>query len=406
MLYRFPGFSALVSGSFFCVLLLLAGQRSSGQARPAEIYPSAGRFLFWSPQEKPFGFRNIEKIFPGGHTVKRGPNVSPLPYAPVELAIRYQHKGQAWTTARFMQENDVAGLLVIHEGKILLERYALGFDQNSRWTSFSVAKSFTSTLAGAAIADGSIASIDDPVTKYLPGLKGSAYEGVTVRHILTMSSGVKWNEDYVDRRSDLNSFPGTDESRGSRLVTYMSKLPREAEPGTEFVYKTGETNLLGELVMAATKKPLADYLSEKIWSKIGMEQDAYWMTSGGNEMGGCCLSASLRDYGRFALFFLNGAKPVVAPEWTSQSTTAAPFRKVGGDPVIVEILKRGGYGYQWWIGPGNTFFATGIFGQHIQFFPSEKLLVVSLSAWPAWTDAGRWDAREAYLQAVRSAVNH
>ena len=263
------------------------GPRASGQAKPTEVYPNPGRFLFWSPQEKPFGFRNIDKIFPGGHIVKRGPNVSLLPYAQQELAVGYQYKGQAWTTARFMRENDVAGLLVIHNGTILLERYALGFDQNSRWTSFSVAKSFTSTLAGAAIADGSIASIDDPVTKYLPGLKGSAYDGVTVRHILTMTSGVKWNEDYVDPRSDVNSFSsGTDESRGSRLVTYMSKLPREAEPGTEFVYKTGETNLLGEIVMAATKKPLATYLSEKIWSKIGMEQDAYWMTSGGNETGG------------------------------------------------------------------------------------------------------------------------
>ena len=99
--------------------------------------------------------------------------------------------------------------------------------------------------------------------------------------------------------------------------------------------------------------------------------------------GGCCLNVSLRDYGRYALFFLNGAKPVVAPEWTKQATTSTPFRKVGGIPEIAETVKRGGYGYQWWIGPGDTFFATGIFGQHIQFSPSEKLIVVSLSAWPS-----------------------
>ena len=231
-----------------------------------------------------------------------------------------------------MEANDVAGLLVIRDGKILLERYALGFNQDGRWTSFSVAKSFTSTLAGAAIADGSIASINDPVTKYLPGLKGSAYDGVTVRHVLNMSSGVKWNEDYVDPHSDVNSFAGaTDQSRGSRLVTYISKLPGEAEPGTEFVYNTGETNLIGEIVMAATKKPLATYLSEKIWSKIGMEHDAYWITSGdGKEIGGCCLSVSLRDYGRYALFFLNGAKSVVASDWARQATTATSFPKLGG----------------------------------------------------------------------------
>ena len=95
---------------------------------------------------------------------------------------------------------------------------------------------------------------------------------------------------------------------------------------------------------------------------------------------------------------------MVAPEWTKQATTATPFPKVGGDPVIAETVRRGGYGYQWWIGPGGTFFATGIFGQHIQFFPAEKLIVVSMSAWPAWDDRGRWDAREAYLQAVRTQI--
>src|SRR4051794_4947062 len=312
----------------FCSLLILyALPRAFGQAKPVEVYPSARKFLFWSPQEKPIGFSNIEKIFPGGHVVMRGANVSPLPYAGQELTVRYQYKGEPWDTARFMEASDVAGLLVIRDGKVLLERYALGFDQNSRWTSFSVAKSFTSTLAGAAIADGSITSIDDPVTKYLPGLQGSAYDGVTVRHVLTMTSGVKWNEDYVDPHSDVNSFSSaTDQSRGSCLVTYLSRLPREAEPGTKFSYKTGETNLLGELVMAATNKTLAAYLSEKVWTTVGMERDAYWITNAdGKEKGGCCLSVSLRNYGRFALFFLNGAKSIVAPDWTSRATTPTPL---------------------------------------------------------------------------------
>ena len=391
-----------------CALLILCtAPRAFSQAKPVVVYPDRAKFLFWSPQEKPVGFSNIEKIFPG-HIVKREQQISPLRYAAKDLDVHYQYKGEPWDTARFMENNNVAGLLVIREGEILLERYALGFNENSRWTSFSVAKSFTSTLAGAAIADGSIASINDPVTKYLPGLKGSAYDGVTVRHVLNMSSGAKWNEDYVDTHSDVNSFSGaTDQSRGSRLVTYMSKLPREAEPGTEFVYKTGETHLIGEIVMAATKKPLATYLSEKIWSKVGMEQDAYWITSGdGNEKGRCCLSISLRDYGRYALFFLRGAKSVVASDWARQATTATPFPKVGGNPTTVKEVKRGGYGYQWWIGPGDTFFATGIFGQHIQFFPSEKLIVVSLSAWPTAIDTGRSDALDAYQQAVRSAVAH
>lgn len=377
------------------IALSIFSASASAQVKPVEVYPDPLKFLFWSPQEKPFGFRNIEKIFPG-HVVKRGARVAPLPYGDKELAIRYQYKGGTWDTTRFMENNNVAGLLVIHDGKILLERYALGFDQDSRWTSFSVAKSFTSTLAGAALADGFIKSLDEPVTRYLPGLKGSAYEGVTIRNILNMSSGVQWNEDYVDPHSDVNSFSrATDESRGSRLVTYMAKLPREAPPGTKFVYKTGETNLIGEIVIAAIKKPLAAYLSEKIWSRVGMEHDAFWVTSPDErEVGGCCLSVSLRDYGRFAQFFLNGARGAVAPDWTRQATTPTPYSND----------ERGGYGYQWWTGPGGTFFASGIFGQHIQFFPAEKLIIVSLSAWPSAQDASRREARSAYLQAVRAAV--
>jgi CubicO group peptidase (beta-lactamase class C family) len=373
----------------------LTPAQTAAPAKPIEVYPDSQKLLFWSPQEKPVGFRNMEKIFPG-HTVKRGSHVYPLPYEARELAVHYDFKGEPWDTARYMEANNVAGLLILHDGKILLERYALGFDDKSRWTSFSVAKSFTSTMVGAAVADGSIKSIDDLVTDYLPTLKGTAYEGVKIRHILNMSSGVKWNEDYVDPKSDVNTFASaTDKSRGSTLVTFMSKLPREVEPGTKFVYKTGETNLIGEIVMAATKKPLATYLSEKVWSKFGMERDAFWMLTDGNEMGGCCLSVSLRDYARFALFILNGGviggHPVVAPDWIQQATTPTEFSKT----------ERGGYGYQWWTGPGGIYYAQGIFGQQIVFYPAEKLIVVSLSAWPMATNRDRSAVREAYTQAVR-----
>jgi CubicO group peptidase (beta-lactamase class C family) len=366
--------------------LLLTLPAFSQPAHPTEIFPDPQKFLFWSPQEKPVGFSNIEKIFPG-HEVKRSGAIHSLPYGN-ELSLP--------NTTQFMESNNVAGLLIIHDGKIVLERYALGFTEKSRWTSFSVAKSFTSTLVGAAVADGSIKSIDDQVTQYLPTLKGTAYDGVTVRNILNMSSGVKWNEDYVDPKSDVNSFSlATDQSRGSRLVTFMSKLPREADPGTKFSYKTGETNLIGEIVIAATRKPLATYLSEKIWSKLGMERDAFWMTStDGYEMGGCCLSVTLRDYGRFAHFFLNGAKGVVPPDWTRQATTPTPFST---DP-------RGGYGYQWWTGNNGTFFASGIFGQHIDFYPDKKLIVVSLSAWPSALNADRGRARSAFLATVYQAI--
>ena len=374
-------------------LLALSAFVYSQPAKPVEKYPERAKLPFWSPQEKPFGFRNMEKIAPG-NVVKRGARVIELPYASRELAVQYQFQGAEWNTDRFMEANNVAGLLILHEGRILLERYALGLEENGRWTSFSVAKSFTSTLVGAALRDGKIQSLEDSVAKYLPALKGSAYETVSLRNLLNMASGVKWNEDYTDPKSDVLT-------PDSSSVAYMAKLPRAAEQGTKFNYNTSETHLVGKIVIAATGKPLATYLSEKVWSKLGMEHDAFWMTSGdGLEMGGCCLSVSLRDYGRFAVFIQNGGvisgKQVFAPDWMEKATQPTPFS-------LNNDLGRG-YGYQWWTGAGGSFFATGIFGQHIQFFPGDKLIVVSLSAWPTATDRERYRVREAYLNAVRSAM--
>lgn len=383
---------ASVRRSFAVLLSFLLGTALA--QLPRETYPDPAKFAFWTPQQKPFGFRNTEKIFPVHH-VKRGAKVFPLPRSARELEVP--------EIAKFMEENSVAGLLVIVDGRIQLERYSLGFDERSKWTSFSVAKSITSTLLGASIRDGFVRDVDDPVTTYLPGLKGSAYDGVTIRHILNMTSGVKWNEDYTDPNADVfKSVSATDHSRGSALVTYMSQLPREAEPGVKWAYKTGETNLLGAVVMAATNRSLADYLSEKIWSRFGMESDADWMLSEGKEEGGCCLAISLRDYGRFALFFMTGAKPVVPSTWTTDAlkpsaASVAEFAHQG---------RTGGYGYQWWVGvdgPG-TYTAIGIFGQRMYFHPEAKLIMVTLSAWTNATDPQRTAAVRAFEAAVVKAA--
>src|SRR5262249_21731411 len=148
-----------------------------------------------------------------------------------------------------------------------------------RWTSFSVAKSVTSTLVGAAIADGKIQSLNAPVTDYIHELKGSAYEGVTVRQLLMMSSGVKWSEDYTDPKSDVARAGGGPSEPGvNPIVSYMRRLPRANPPGSKFHYDTGETDLVGVLVTNAVGKGLAEYASEKIWKPYGMERDAVWMT--------------------------------------------------------------------------------------------------------------------------------
>jgi CubicO group peptidase (beta-lactamase class C family) len=320
---------AACAGTFLISTLALA-------AATPELPPQTG-FLFWTPAQQRIGYRNIEKIFPT-RTVKRGAKVAALPNDPAKLAVSYQFQGAEWNTEKFMQANRVAGLLVIQHGKVLLERYALGQSAHDRWTSFSVGKSVTSTPIGAAIKDGSIKGLDAPIIDYIPTLKGSAYDGVSVRQLLTMTSGVKWNEDYSDPNSDVNQFalgnPGPDGE--NPIVAYMKKLPREAPPGSKWVYKTGESDLMGVLLARATHKHPAEYLSEKIWSTYGMERDAVWMLDrSGEELGGCCISMTLRDYGRFALFFMHGGKihgsSILPDGWIAEATRA-------------QVPK---YGFQW-----------------------------------------------------------
>jgi CubicO group peptidase (beta-lactamase class C family) len=289
----------------------------------------------------------------------------------------------------------------VQDGKIRLEKYGLDFDGNGKWTSFSVAKSMTSTMVGAAIKDGYIKSLDDKVTQYIPEMKGSAYDDVTVAQLLTMTSGIKWNEDYEDPKSDVARFnehqaePGIDST-----VSYMRKLPREAPAGTKWVYKTGETNLIGVLVSKATKKKLSDYLSEKVWAPFGMEQDASWLLGPtGHEISGCCVQASTRDFARFGQFVLGGGiiagQSILPDGWIGKATVKQ-----------ADIGNPGrGYGYQWWTYDDGSYAAQGIFGQGIFIDPKRKLVIASNSNWPRATDPAGQEGREAFYKSVQKALD-
>ena len=357
----------------------------------AKLQQVGAEVLFWSQAQRDKNFPAMEKLFPG-HVVKAGGKVRPLPLGkPLALAPD--------TVTAAMDGMNVAGLIVVQDGKVRLERYARGYSREGRWTSFSVAKSFTSTLVGAAIRDGYIKSIDDPVTRYIPDLASGGYDGVTVRQLLTMTSGVKWNEDYTDPRSDVaRMFSDPVPAGQDPTVWYMKKLPRESQPGTKWVYKTGETNLIGVLVERATHKTLADYLSEKIWKPWGMERDAFWMIDpAGNEVSGCCLSVSLRDYARMGMFALSGGKGVVPDDWFAAATTNQV-------PPSPDLATGGGYGYQWWVLPGGRFAAIGIFGQSIMVDPAKKLVIAMSSAWPSATGADLSKKRNALWTMIETVA--
>ena len=358
--------------------------------------PTDANVLFWNTDQRDAGFRMVDRVpfLVKSRKIKTA--------EPTWQLQKGEDLNLDFDLDAYIEKNRTSAIVVLQNGKIRLERYNLDFDQNGRWTSFSVAKSFTSTLVGAAIKDGFISSLNDSIVKYIPGLKGSVYEQVSVEQLLTMSSGVAWNEDYQDPNSDVAKFNLHVADDGlSNLVSYMSRLTRAHAPGTTWNYSTGETNLIGILVGNAVKRPLADYLTEKIWQPLGMQQDASWLlSSDGVEISGCCIQAATRDFARFGQFILEGAKvngeSIVPNDWISKATTARmPIGQVGR-----------GYGYQWWTFDDGAYTAYGIFGQSIFIDPDKNLVIALNSNWRSATglENGERQEREAFHNALRAAA--
>ncbi|MFO1333266.1 MAG: serine hydrolase [Rubrivivax sp.] len=358
--------------------------------------PTDRDLLFWNQAQRDAAFRALDRlpILAKSRVVPAGNKPSPLPPGP-PLALPLDLDA-------YLAGQRAAGLVVLHDGRLRLERFGLGFDAAGRWTSFSVAKSITSTLVGAALRDGHIRSMDDKVSDYLPQMKGSAYDDVSIRQLLTMTSGVRWNEDYDDPNSDVSRFNNHEPEPGvDALVSYLRRLPRAAPAGTVWNYSTGETNLVGVLLGQAVGEPLADYLSKKVWIPAGMEQQATWILSrSGREISGCCLQAATRDFARFGQFILDGARvggrSIVPDGWLAEATTA---RTPIGEPGR-------GYGYQWWTYADGSFAARGIFGQGIFIDPKRRLVIASSANWAGGaSDPKAKQAREAFYRAVQQAID-
>ena len=346
-------------------------------------------------------FSHSEKLQPV-RVVHRGKSSQPLPKGVKPFpSIHFDVQGQHYDLYDYLATNRVAGILVLKNGEIAFEDYELGIGPETHWISFSMAKSITSTLVGAALADRSISSLDDQVVRYVPALKGSAYDGVSIRQIMTMSSGVRWDETYTDPKSDRRKMLELQlAGKPGALLRYMGSLPRAAPPGTVWNYSTGETFVLGAVVEGATRRHLPDYLSEKIWSPAGMEHDATWWVDGpdGLAWAGSGIGATLRDYGRFALIAANqgrvNGRSIVADGWFEE---AGVSHTIGGKTV--------NYGYMWWIADAGAFGAIGIFGQYMYINPREHLAIVVLSAQPKPENALRDEISFAFFTAVETALH-
>ena len=332
-------------------------------------------------QENTFG--RVHEIFPVA-TMTAAPQPRPFPRgAALDLPETYRFGDADKSTEGFLAETDTVALMVIRGGMLRYENYWLTGAPNVTWVSMSVAKSFISAALGIAQAEGAFGSVEEQIVTYVPELAGSAYDGARIKDVLQMSSGARWNEDYSDPNSDINRFIAVF-AHGGSFNDFTATLERQREPGTYNLYNSTDTQALGMLLKNVTGKPIRDYVEEKLWHPLGMEDDAHWLVdSTGMEMAFGGLNATARDYAKLGeLYRLGGrwnGRQVVPQAWVEASVTAdTPHLKAGAGGLAGTIFN---YGYQWWLPGGDgEYAAIGVYNQFVYVDPNRDLVIAKLSA--------------------------
>jgi CubicO group peptidase (beta-lactamase class C family) len=298
----------------------------------------------------------------------------------------YTVNGQTWSLDEYLKQADVTGFLILKDDQIVYEKYLHGAVPDDRFISFSMHKSITSVLVGVAVSEGRIKSVDDPVTNYLPELKNTTYKDVTIKNLLQMATGVRYDEEYRNPTSDVHrvvyAWIRGDESFLSMIAAFAAREP-ERKPGTQFDYQSIDTQVLSAVLAKVVGMPVHQYTEEKLWKKIGAQSDAFIFQSEKqpDTCGFGCFNATVRDWARFGLMAMNygqiGGTRIVDDRWIRDSTTPPSYNN--------------GYGYQWWLNansPDRAFRAVGIYGQTIYINPAKHVVVVQLSARPSPSGGG------------------
>ena len=330
-------------------------------------------------------FRSFDSVWPVSVMKAPDKNFIYPKGSPLSLPNNFQYEGNEFSTQNFLEDSWTTGLLVIQNDSLVYENYYLENTEATRNISWSMAKSVISALMGIAVEEGDIKNIEETVEVYVPELKGSAYEGVRIKDVLQMSTGVKFNEDYADFFSDINRW-GRGFAMGNSQDKFAASLERELEPGTVCHYVSINTHVLGMILKRATGKTITEYMQDKLYNPIGMEYDGYWLLDGENMemvLGG--LNLTLRDYAKLGTLFLNegqfNGKQIIPKKWVEASVIPDGVHVQPGEDVL-------GYGYQWWIPQSDygEYMAMGVYGQYIYVNPLTKTVIVKLSANPKYND--------------------
>lgn len=368
--------------SIFAVLMNVAGIAA---AQPSDAILKV-RQRFMDADINTLTFHNIDEIFETRKVSTAGP-VWDLPRQSVPLDFEYEFGGRHIPASDFAERTYTNALLIIKKGRIVFERYFHQTDENSHFISMSVAKSITSVLVGMAIADGAIASVNDPIVKYVPELKASGYADVTIRQALMMRSGCNWDERYDFEKATPMSELHDGAIVENRIRFTSAALPLKSvhPPGKQFNYSTVETGVLGWVLERATGKPIEDYMAERWWQRAGMQSYGFWIADGkpgiGKVVSGMGFNAVLRDFGRIGLMMLhNGVangRQLVPSAWVRESTVP----EESNEPIAPKSPL--GYQYQWWtLTNSDAYTAIGLQGQFIYVDPATDTVVVKMSYFP------------------------
>jgi CubicO group peptidase (beta-lactamase class C family) len=342
-------------------------------------------------------FRSMPSFF-NSVAMHNSGEVMPWPVAPQVLPPSFKFVGKEYALQDWITSTGTTGLMVVADGKVAFEQYYQDNTAQTEAISWSLGKSFVSSLVGFALADGSIKSLRDPVSQYVPALKGGGYEGVSIQDVLEMSSGIDFDEDYANPDAGINQL-GQRIFLGQTTNDWVAQRKRAKAPGTEHHYISIDTQVLGMVLEAATGKGLAQYMQEKLWSQIGAEGDARWLTDAhGAVLAFAGLNARLRDYARFGQLYLDGGRNLrgvqVLPEaWVRESVKPrTPYLQPGR--LVEEGSPKLGYAYQWWIPKSEEgeFMAIGVYGQFIYVNPKRRVVIAKNTAYVDYnTDGSRME---------------
>ena len=371
----------------------------------SEGYPIGDRSTFFRIPFLVGSHSHLDQIFQG-RLIRRATTPSPLARVGSEPVLRYEFGGETRTLDDYLARNPATGLLVARGDTILIERYQYSRNDRHRFTSWSMAKTVTSMLVGIAIAEGHIRSVDDPAAAYVPALRDTEYGRTSLRHLLQMSSGVQFVEEYTGRDDVSLLAADTFQQAGPGGVNAVTSFNERVRPsGTMFSYASAETQVLGLVLRSAVGRPVADYVQEKIWAPIGAEADATWLIDrSGQEVTFCCMNAILRDYARLGLLLAHDGnwrgQQIIPAAWIEDATRVAPDQAHLRPGIATGFF---GYGYQVWIFPGERrmFAFLGVRGQAIFVDPASRLVMVHTAVRKQAVDPGVRETTALWRSIVR-----